>query len=267
MRTFLIILIGIHGIIHLFGFLKAFDIAEFNAIAQPITKPLEVLRLLVFILFLATAILLATQYDYWWIIGTIAVLLSQLLIIIYWNDAKFGTIANVIILAPIVLAYATFSFTSNVNEEVGEMLVDSTTTSERVVTEQTISGLPDIVQTWLINCGTVGKEDIQSVYLVQEAQMAMKPEHKEWIQARAEQYFTVEPPAFHWSVKLNMNPLISLVGRDKFEGGKGEMTIKLLSVVPVVNARNNKKVDQATLQRYLAEIVWFPSAALSPYIT
>ncbi|MBD0366041.1 MAG: hypothetical protein ICV53_08055, partial [Flavisolibacter sp.] len=28
----------------------------------------------------------------------------------------------------------------------------------------------------------------------------------------------------------------------------------------------NEKIDQGALQRYLAEICWFPSAALSPYI-
>lgn len=44
------------------------------------------------------------------------------------------------------------------------------------------------------------------------------------------------------------------------------MTIKLFSLIPVANAKNNEKVNQATLQRYLAEIVWFPSASLSPCI-
>ncbi len=64
-----------------------------------------------------------------------------------------------------------------------------------------------------------------------------------------------------------MNPLINVTGRDKFGNGKGEMAIKVFSLIPVVNAGNNEKVNQATLQRYLAEIVWFPSAALSPYIS
>ncbi|WP_366938375.1 DUF6544 family protein, partial [Algoriphagus sp.] len=73
-------------------------------------------------------------------------------------------------------------------------------------------------------------------------------------------------PAFNWMVAMNLNPALSIVGRDKFENGKGEMCIKLLSIFPIVHAKNNEKIDQATLQRYLAEIVWFPSAALSPYI-
>ena len=44
------------------------------------------------------------------------------------------------------------------------------------------------------------------------------------------------------------------------------MIIKIFSLVSIANAKNDEKVNQATLQRYLAEIVWFPSSALSPYI-
>ena len=63
-----------------------------------------------------------------------------------------------------------------------------------------------------------------------------------------------------------MASVLNVVGRDKFENGQGEMLIKLFSLIPVVNAKNDSKIDQATLQRYLAEIVWFPSAALSQHI-
>ena len=60
---------------------------------------------------------------------------------------------------------------------------------------------------------------------------------------------------------------MNISGRDKFVDGKGEMLIKLWSVIPIVNAKENHKVNQGTIQRYLAEIIWFPTAALSQYIT
>jgi hypothetical protein len=44
------------------------------------------------------------------------------------------------------------------------------------------------------------------------------------------------------------------------------MEIKLASLIPVVNASSNEKLDQAALQRYLAEICWYPTASLNPYI-
>jgi hypothetical protein len=44
------------------------------------------------------------------------------------------------------------------------------------------------------------------------------------------------------------------------------MLIKAASLVSVVDA-TGPKIDQGTLLRFLAEIIWFPSAALSPHIT
>ena len=44
------------------------------------------------------------------------------------------------------------------------------------------------------------------------------------------------------------------------------MLIKILSLVPVVNIKDNEKINTAALQRYLGEIAWFPTEALSPNI-
>ena len=267
MRIALIIIIGIHGIIHLFGFLKAFGISEFNAISQLISKTFGLVWLLTFLLFVFAFVLLILQSNYWWLSGFLAVITSQVLIFNYWNDAKFGTIANLIILVSAIIAYSSFSFKNKIAEERKILFENSELVSEKVITKETISELPSVVQKWLINSGTIGKSPISNVHLVQELKLKMKPEQSEWNNGTAEQYFTVQPPAFNWNINTEMNSILSVVGRDKFEDGKGEMTIKLLSLIPVANAKNHEKVNQATLQRYLAETVWFPSASLSPYIT
>lgn len=267
MRILLAILISIHGIIHLFGFLKAFGISEFNAITQPISKPFGIIWLMAFILFLTTLVLFLIQHNGWWMIGILAVLLSQFLIILYWQDAKFGTIINLIIIASILIAYSSYDFKKKVNGETVQMLNSSEASKKIIVSEQMITDLPTIVQKWVVNSGILGKELVQNVYLEQDLQMLMKPEQQNWSNAKARQYFTIQPPGFNWTVNLKMNLGLSVVGRDKFENGKGEMTIKLFSLIPIVNSKNSEKINQATLQRYLAEIVWFPSAALSRNIT
>ena len=267
MRILLAILISIHGIIHLFGFLKAFGVSEFNAITQPISKPFGIIWLITFILFLTTLVLFLIQHNGWWMIGILAVLLSQFLIILYWQDAKFGTIINLIIIASILIAYSSYDFKKKVNGETVQMLTSSEASKKIIVSEQMITDLPTIVQKWVVNSGILGKELVQNVYLEQDLQMLMKPEQQNWSNAKARQYFTIQPPGFNWTVNLQMNLGLSVVGRDKFENGKGEMTIKLFSLIPIVNSKNSEKINQATLQRYLAEIVWFPSAALSRNIT
>lgn len=266
MRLVLIILLGIHGIIHLFGFLKAFEIFQFNAITQPISRTFGLVWLFTFILFVFTILLLIFKSEYWWLIGFSAVVVSQILIFNYWSDAKFGTIANLIILVSVMIAYSSFSYKNKILKERIFMLENSKNITKDVITEETISGLPYIVQQWLINNGTIGKSPISNVHLVQKLELKLKPEQSEWNNGTAEQYITVQPPSFNWSISTQMNSIFDVVGRDKFQNGQGEMIIKLFSLFPVAEAKNHEHINQATLQRYLAEIVWYPSAALSSYI-
>jgi len=266
MRIALTILIGIHGIIHLFGFFKAFGVSEFNAISQSISKTCGIFWFLTFLLFAITVILIINHSDYWWLSCFLAVIISQVLIFNYWTDAKFGTIANVIILIATIIGYSSFNFERKIKEERITLFENSQLKNQDIVTEEALLDLPTIVRKWLTNSGIIGKKLISNVYLVQELQLKMKPEQTSWKYGMAEQYFTIQPPSFSWNINTEMNSILSIVGRDKFEDGKGEMIIKLLSLIPVVNAKNNEKVNQATLQRYLAEIVWFPSASLSQYI-
>jgi hypothetical protein len=267
MRIALTLLLGVHGIIHLFGFFKAFGVSEFNAISQQISKTHGIIWLLTFLLFASTIILILVHSDYWWASGFLALIISQVLILNYWTDAKFGTIINVILLLATIIGYSSFNFNHKIKEERIRLLENSQIKTQEIVTEKALLTLPPIVQKWLMNSGVIGKKLISNVHLTQELQLKMKPEQTSWNQGTAEQYFTIEPPAFNWSINTKMNSILSVVGRDKFEDGKGEMIIKLLSIIPVANAKNDEKINQATLQRYLAEIVWFPSASLSKAIT
>ncbi|WP_420573029.1 DUF6920 family protein [Kordia sp.] len=266
MRIVLTILIAIHGVIHLFGFLKAFSIFEFNAISHPINKAFGIIWLFTFLFFTITSVLLIIQSNYWWIIGIIAIILSQFLIINYWSDAKLGTAVNVIILLATIIGYSNFNFKEKIKRERIEQFENSQIKNENIVTPKSLLDLPLIIQKWLTNSGTIGKKVISNVYITQELQLKLKPEQTTWKNGSAEQFFTMQPPAFIWNINTKMNSILSVSGRDKFKDGKGEMIIKLLSLIPVAKAKDNEKVNQATLQRYLAEIVWFPSASLSQYL-
>lgn len=266
MRIALSLFIGLHGIIHSLGFFKAFDIFKFNAVSQPISTIYGIFWFLAFLLFAITIILILIHSSYWWLSSFLAVIISQVLILNYWSDAKFGTLANIIILLATIIGYSDFNFKQKIKRERITLFENSQVKNQEIITKNALIDLPPIVQKWLINSGIIGKQMISNVHLVQELQLKLKPEQTSWNNGTAEQYFTTQPPAFNWSINTKMNSILTVAGRDKFENGKGEMIIKLLSLIPVANAKNQKKIDQATLQRYLAEIVWFPSASLSPCI-
>lgn len=159
---------------------------------------------------------------------------------------------------------ANILFNRNVTKEVGELFNSSPADKNEIVRPADLTGLPPCVQKWLENSGVVGKEKIHTVRLKQKGVIRLDKD-KPWMPLEAEQYFTVDKPGFIWKAKVKMAPFIYFAGRDKYYDGKGTMLIKVLSVVPVVNAKG-KELDQGVLLRYLAETVWFPSAVLSDYI-
>ena len=95
--------------------------------------------------------------------------------------------------------------------------------------------------------------------------MRTKP-NGNWMPFKAAQVFNVENPAFVWQTKVVALPSLKMVGRDQFIDGKGGMLIKLAGLIPVVNTSDNPKINSGAMLRYLAEICWFPSAALNEYI-
>ncbi len=171
----------------------------------------------------------------------------------------------VIIFLLVVLAsfFAGSLFNQKVKKEVSE-LFNHVENKGEIVQKADLEGLPPCVQKWLEHSQVIGKERIKTVRLKQKAMMRLK-EGQPWKPVEAEQYFTVDKPGFIWQAQIKAAPLFHIVGRDKYYEGQGNMLIKILSLLTVADARG-KEIDQGSLIRYLAETVWFPTAALSSYI-
>src|SRR5680860_946202 len=106
MRIVLPLILLLHGIIHFMGFAKAFDYGNMTQFTKEISKPMGLLWLLTGLLFMVSTVLNIMEKDTWPILAIIAVLVSQILIFIAWKDAKFGTIANIIILVAAIIGFA-----------------------------------------------------------------------------------------------------------------------------------------------------------------
>ena len=255
----------LHALIHSLGFIKGFELKEVKELTLPISKPQGVVWLLATILFLTYGVLHVLNSKYAWLAGLVAVVLSQVLIVLFWKDAKFGTLPNSIILAVSVFSFGHYSFQKIIQRETLQLLEKNSLRASRTMNESDSSHLPDCVKKWLKNTGAIGKPFISYGKVTQIAEMQMKPGQDNWLNAAAIQYTTIDAPAFIWSVDVRMNSLLSFQGRDKFDDGKGEMVIKINSLFNIVSERG-EKLDEGTLQRYLGEMVWFPSLAMSPYI-
>ncbi len=265
MRAALAILLGIHGLIHLLGFLKAFDLGQFPLLTGNTSRIHGLLWLLTAILILLAMVLFLTNKDIWPWIGLAGLILSQFLIVITWADAKHGTWINILLLLVFLVAIGKSNFNTGVQQEVRQLYSTQRANAELLIAGNKSATLPVIVQNWIENSGISAIGPIEKVHLNQRGMMRTEPDGK-WMPFSAEQWFNIPEPGFVWKTKVEMVGPVFLTGRDKLINGEGSMNISLLSLIPVVSEGKDPKLDQGSRVRYLAEICWFPSAAMQPYL-
>ena len=119
----------------------------------------------------ASCIIFLLQKDWWWTVGAISLLLSQSLIILYWYDAKYGTLINVIILLAVLISYHQQRFNARIRSETETLLASQINTSGTIVSPESLERLPTVVQKWLIKSGVIGTEKAHIVHLKQKGMM------------------------------------------------------------------------------------------------
>ncbi|MFN5135741.1 MAG: hypothetical protein ACK5DG_10545, partial [Chitinophagaceae bacterium] len=129
-----------HGLIHFMGFAKAYGYGEIKQPTLPISKPAGSLWMLTTFLFIAATILFLLKNQYWIYAALPAVIFSQILIVMVWKDAKWGAVANLIILLVAVLAFTSLQFEKIYRADVKRHLQKSSTTA--LLTETDMQHLP-----------------------------------------------------------------------------------------------------------------------------
>lgn len=273
MRVALAVLLLIHGAIHVLGFVRAFGLARLSALRgetlfelpASFERPVGVLWLVACVLLVVAAAMLLPRVTGWWYLAAAGAIVSQVLVVHAWPEAKIGTLPNVIVLFAAVLAWADARFQSDGDAAVRRLLGSVPPSPAAVVTRAELSVLPAPVRRWLEASGVVGRPRVRSAHLRQRGGLRTSPDQA-FMPAEAEQHVSiVDVPGFVWRVRVVMKGVLPIAGRDTYLDGRGRMTIAAASLVPLVDA-DGPAIDQGTLLRFLAEIVWFPSAALSPYL-
>ncbi len=95
----------IHGIMHLLGFAKGFNIAELDQFSESISKQYGVVWFVACILLITSALGLLIDQTWWVYMTIISVLVSQSLIVRFWLDTKFGTTINFILVIAILIFF------------------------------------------------------------------------------------------------------------------------------------------------------------------
>lgn len=206
MRLLFAFLLLIHGGIHLFGFLKACNFYQFEQLTQPISRAQGVFWLLATLLFAGTLLMYLSGATFWFVLAFITILVSQFLIFSHWSDARFGTIANLLILIPVLLSWQSWRFEHQYRADVQVSIERTQAIQQDLLTEQDLQHLPAPVQRYLWYVGAVGQPKVHTFRARFKAEMRGKGQ--DWMQMDCEQYnfFDTDERLFFLSAKVKGLP-------------------------------------------------------------
>lgn len=262
-----VILVGLHAFIHLMGTVKAFSPSSLPAFTAPVSRAQGIFWLLGFVGLALVAVFFSLGVEWWWALAVISVVWSQVCIFLFWREARYGTIPNMVILAVAIVSCSAQRFDAQVEAEWEAMQPHATSAEEEMLTLAMTEGMPLSVQRWLLRSGAVGSPVVRGADLAQDFQMKLTPDQEGWYKGRARQRIDLVNQGFVWDLEMSIWPGIGVRGRDQLHNGQGEMVIKAFGAIPVASEGHNDRINEATLQRFLGELVWLPSGAVNKQIS
>jgi hypothetical protein len=263
LRYALLFLLLVHGLIHLMGFVKAFRLAEIPQLTQAISRPAGLFWGLTTLLFLLSAVLYFMNSPNWFFPALAGILLSQLLIFLSWQDAKFGTIANVILLIAAIPAWGSWSFEHSFRSDVKAGMQRAQTLETPLMTEADLKPLPEPVQKYLRYVGVVGKPRVKNMRAVFTGEMRDKGQ--DWFPFSSEQYNFFDPFERFFFMKARVKGLPTN-GYHAFHDRNASMQVKVLSLFPVVDIEGEELRRAETVTVFNDLCIMAPAALVDKRI-
>jgi hypothetical protein len=228
------------------GFAKAFDYGDIKQLTLPISKPVGMMWIATALLFIAAAILYLLNKEYWWMLVLPAITISQIIIILDWKDAKFGTIANVLILVVTVLSITSTKFEKAFRTDVKRQFLTNNNLPTNLVTETDLETLPVPVKKYLRYAGVVNKPKVKNARIVFEGKMRSKG--KNWFSFQSTQYNFFEEPSRLFYMKGKMFG-ITVPGYHRYLQKTAVMDIRLFGIIPMIQmaGKEMNKAETVTL--------------------
>ncbi len=264
-RVVIAVLLALHGLIHLMGFAKAFGFAEMPQLSVSISRPLGLAWLAAAVLALTAAVAYGAGARWFWSVAAVALLVSQFVIVTSWGDARFGTIANVLLalLALLgLLANGPGSLRARYERDVTNGLARAPRT--RLITEADLAQLPPAVQRYLRRVGVVGQPRVWNYRVHFRGRIRSGPSSP-WMALTAEQTSFADPAARFFFLHTNMSgvPVIVL---HRYIGSAATMQVKLLGAFPVVDASGPQMDQGETVTLFNDMCLLAPATLLDPGI-
>lgn len=266
MKWLIIACLVVHGAIHSIGFLKAYGLAELPQLKRPISPARGRLWLAAAVLVLITAACLAFAPRVGWMVGAAALVVSQAVIVTSWSDAKFGTLANAVLLFAVVHGFLSQGPSSDRAEY--RRLLDAELPRAPVdvaLTEQDLLRLPAPVAAYVRASGAVGQPRVSNFRASIRGRLRGGPDAR-WMAFSGEQFdrfgegsarlFYIEASTFGIPIDV----------LHVFRGPTASMRATLLSVRRLVDAVGPEMAQSETVTLLNDLSILAPGALVDPAI-
>ncbi|GAB3136008.1 DUF6544 family protein [Marisediminicola antarctica] len=258
----------VHGLIHFFGFAKAFELAEIPQLVQPISQPAGLFWLTAGMLCLVAAGALFFAPRWWWAVGAGAVLISQAVIVFSWGDARVGTVANVVLLGAVAYGFVSrgpLSLRAEFEHDLARVWPPVRAASGGTILEGDLASLPDPVQRYLHRSGVIGQPPVTDFRATWTGRIRSAPDSA-WMTFTADQLDLVDTPERFFIMNARMKGLPVDV-LHSFDHHGATMRVRVLSVRSMVNAKGAALTHAETVTLFNDLCCLAPGALLSPDIT
>jgi hypothetical protein len=238
---------AVHGLIHLLGVAKGWDLASVEALQQPVSSAMGAVWLAASLLLVVTAVLLALRVRWWWVVGAIGLVVSQVAIVSSWSDALAGTAANVVLALAVGYGFAAdgpFGLRAEYRRRAARIgRTSEAGAAPTVVAEADLTRLPDLVAGYVRRSGAVGRPPLLGFRARIHGRIRSAPD-KPWMSFTGEQ---VNRYGSAWSRLFIMDATMGGLPVDVLHvcvGDEATMRVKVCSLITMADA-SGPDMDQA----------------------
>ena len=125
-----------------------------------------------------------------------------------------------------------------------------------------LRALPDPVRRYLQRTTGGATRPVCATRLHQRGELRADTQDSRWMPFEADQVINPGMPGFQWLARVRLAAGITLGVCDRFIDGEASSELHLFRAFRIAGDRAHRQINEAGLQRYLAEAVWSPTALL-----
>ncbi len=265
MKWVAVVVLGAHALLHLLGFAKAWDFASLPQLTSVISRTWGLGWLMAGLLVAATTVLLAIDARQMWLVGAVALLLSQAVVVSAWHDAWAGTLANLLLLLVVTHGWLTEgpgSYRARFDREVSAGLTRAA--AQPLVTEADLAPLPVPVQRYLRRTGAVGQPRVWNYHVRFRGRIRNGPEAR-WMPFEAEQMSFADQPTRLFLMRARMFG-VPVEAFHQFGGGHASMKVTLAGAFRIEDARGPEMDRAETVTHFNDMCLMAPATLIDPRI-